>query len=333
MTHDLSGDAVQHRSGASAVALSDEDLVAYDALGTAVVCFESTNRWISFRGEKAADALNGLVTNDVAALQAGEVLYAAALSPKGKVAADMHVLRVDENTFLTSVSPAAAEGWLALARKYVNPRLAKVADETDGHVTWMLCGGGAAAVVAALTVASPSARVVRTPPVGESECFMVLSDSASGNTVHDQLVARNVVFGSAGLWEVLRVESGRPKWGVDMDEQTIPQEANLDTLNAISFSKGCYTGQETVARLHFRGHVNRQLRGLRAVEPLSRGTTLTDVNGKDVGDVRSVAVSPCYGAIALAMIRREVAIGDTVQLTVDGRQQAARVVALPFADG
>ena len=331
MTHDLSADAVQHRNIASAIALNRDDLVAYDALRAAAACFESTDHWISFRGDKAADALNGLVTNDVAALQAGEVLYAAALSPKGKVAADMHVLRVDENTFLTSVSSAVAEGWLALARKYVNPRLAKVADETDGHVTWMLCGGGAAAVVAALTVASPSARVVRTPRVAESECFMLLSDSASATTLRDELAARNVVSGSAELWEVLRVESGRPKWGVDMDEQTIPQEANLDTLNAISFSKGCYTGQETVARLHFRGHVNRQLRGLRAVEPLSPGTIVTDVTGKEVGDVRSVAVSPRYGAIALAMIRREVANGDSVQLTVDGRQQTARVVALPFA--
>lgn len=332
MIQESSADPVQNRVGASAIALNENDLVAYHALPSAVVCFAWTDRWISFRGDKAADALNGLVTNDVAALQAGELLYAAALSPKGKVIADMYVLRVDETTFLTSVSLAAAEGWLALARKYVNPRLAKVADETDRYATWMLCGGGTAAALAAWTVASPSVRVVRAPVTGELAGFMLLADSASATTVRDELVSRNVVFGSHDVREVLRVESGRPAWGVDMDEQTIPQEANLDTLNAISFSKGCYTGQETVARLHFRGHVNRQLRGLRATEPLRRGATVTDVNGKDVGDVRSVAVSPRYGAIALAMIRREVAIGDSVQLTLDGQQHAARVVALPFTD-
>ncbi len=332
MIEEFSGDTVQHHVRASAVALNEHDLVAYDALRTGAVCFESAERWISFRGEKAADALNGLVTNDVAALPAGECIYAAALSPKGKVIADMHVLRVDETNFLMAVPSAAAEGWLALARKYVNPRLAKVAEETDRHVAWMLCGVGAAAALAAWTVASTSVRVIRMPLIGESEGFMLMADSANATTVRDHLRARNVVFGSQELWEVLRVESGRPRWGVDMDEQTIPQEANLDTLNAISFSKGCYTGQETVARLHFRGHVNRQLRGLRAYEPLSRGATVTDTNGKEVGDVRSVAVSPRYGAIALAMIRREVAIGDSVQLTLDGQQHAARVVALPFTE-
>ena len=68
----------------------------------------------------------------------------------------------------------------------------------------------------------------------------------------------------AGLdaWEIARIEAGRPEWGIDIDESTIPQEANLDELHAISYTKGCYTGQETVARVHFRGHVNRHLRGL-----------------------------------------------------------------------
>ena len=133
--------------------------------------------------------------------------------------------------------------------------------------------------------------------------------------------------GTEQLWEIVRVEAGRPAIGVDMDENTIPQEANLDALGAISFSKGCYTGQETVARVHFRGHVNRHLRGIVGTAPLTRGAQLTDANGKIVGDVRSAVISPRYGPIALAMIRREVTSADSVVLDNGGE---ARVVDLPF---
>ena len=111
-----------------------------------------------------------------------------------------------------------------------------------------------------------------------------------------------------------------------MDENTIPQEANLDALGAISFTKGCYTGQETVARVHFRGHVNRHLRGLVGAAPLPQHGRVLDETGKDVGDVRTTVISPRLGPIAMAMVRREVAPGATV--TVDGI--AARVESLPF---
>ena len=84
----------------------------------------------------------------------------------------------------------------------------------------------------------------------------------------DRAVERAVAAGAtpAGLeaWEIARVEAGRPEWGIDIDDNTIPQEANFDELDAISYTKGCYIGQEAVARVHFRGHVNRHLRGLRA---------------------------------------------------------------------
>ena len=120
------------------------------------------------------------------------------------------------------------------------------------------------------------------------------------------------VVGSLSALDIARVELGRPEWGADMDEGTIPQEANFDELDAISYTKGCYTGQETVARIHFRGHVNRHLRGLRLtaggpMPPLRAG--LVDAGGVAVGDVRSVVHSPRYGLIALAMIRREVEVG------------------------
>ena len=138
----------------------------------------------------------------------------------------------------------------------------------------------------------------------------------------------------AGLdaWEIARVEAGRPEWGIDIDDTTIPQEANLDDLDAISYTKGCYTGQETVARVHFRGHVNKHLRGLmfEGEDPAPRTAALGDSAGKNVGDVRSGVSSPRLGAIALAMVRREVETGATLTATWAGGSREARLVRLPF---
>jgi folate-binding protein YgfZ len=133
-------------------------------------------------------------------------------------------------------------------------------------------------------------------------------------------------------WDIARVEAGRPEWGIDIDEATIPQEANFDELHAISYTKGCYTGQETVARVHFRGHVNRHLRGLRLATPdlPPPRTPIADATGKAVGDVRSAALSPRAGPLAVAMVRREVAIGATVTARWEGGESDAQVVALPF---
>jgi folate-binding protein YgfZ len=124
--------------------------------------------------------------------------------------------------------------------------------------------------------------------------------------------------------EVLRVESGRPRYGVDLDDATIPQEGGLND-RAVSFTKGCYVGQETVARLHYRGKPNRHLRGLRLSEPAERGTEIV-LGEKTVGRVGSTCVSPRLGPIAIALVRREAEPGATV----DVGGTSAEVVALPF---
>lgn len=342
-------------------ALDESDVAAYNALQHDAVWFESIGHWSSFRGDKAAEALNGLITNDVSLLKVGEGQYAAALSPKGKVLADMLVIRIDENAFQMKLLHAAADSWLTLARKYVNPRLAKIADESDRCVTWMVYGmraiealaalGGAKAsteglgdvMVAMLSewpvwhhapwnLGEASVRLIRAPIMCNIPGFILMADIADAEIVREHLRESKLPMANRAVWNVARVESGRPDWGLDMDENTIPQEANLDALDAISFTKGCYTGQETVARLHFRGHVNKQLRGLRAGAPMQYGTPVTDSSGKIVGDVRSSVVSPKLGAIAIAMIRREVALGDTVLIGENDQQISARVVALPFGD-
>ena len=124
----------------------------------------------------------------------------------------------------------------------------------------------------------------------------------------------------------MRVEHGRPRYGVELDDTVIPQEAGLNE-RAVSFTKGCYVGQETVARLYYRGKPNRHLRGLRLSAPAASGEEIT-FEGRPVGRIASAVVSPRLGPIALALIRREAPPGSGVSV---GEHRPAEVVALPFA--
>ena len=124
--------------------------------------------------------------------------------------------------------------------------------------------------------------------------------------------------------ECLRIESGRPRLGLDMDGDTIPQEAGINE-RAVSFTKGCYVGQETVARLHYKGKPNRHLRGLRLAGPAGRGDEIL-LGERVVGRVASMCESPRFGPIALALVRREAGPGDEVLVA----GAPGTVVDLPF---
>ncbi len=127
--------------------------------------------------------------------------------------------------------------------------------------------------------------------------------------------------------EIVRVERGEARYGVDLDENTIPQEADLNS-RAVSFTKGCYVGQETVARLHYRGKPNRHLRGLRLSGPAQSGAEL-HLGERPVGHLGSVVLSPTRGPLALALVRREASPGDV--LAVASGEVTATVVELPFS--
>lgn len=332
----------------------------YEALRRRAIVVNRSHRgrmW--FQGEKAADVLNGLVTNDVGALTPGQGQYAVALTPKGKVVADLRVLRTADR-YLTDASPRARDGWHAIVRKYVNPRLAKYTDATSELAALGVHGVQARYVVEAMTGIGHSAlalllpyahvhvvlhghdvHVMRSPDldVDGIEGYELFAPAAAYQSLWDAAVAAHATPAGLAAWDVARVEAGRPEYGIDMDDSTIPQEANLERLEAISYTKGCYTGQEIVARVHFRGHVNRTLRGLRVegADPLPTGAELIDDTGKSVGDVRSSVSSPRLGAIALAMVRREVQDGATLTARWPAADERApgdasvEVVALPFA--
>jgi folate-binding protein YgfZ len=131
--------------------------------------------------------------------------------------------------------------------------------------------------------------------------------------------------GDAAAAEIVRVESGRPRYGVELDDSVIPQEAGLND-RAVSFTKGCYVGQETVARLYYRGKPNRRLRGVKLSAPVPPGAELR-LGERAVGTLGSSVVSPVHGPIGLALVRREAQDGATV----DVAGSPALIVEIPFA--
>ena len=316
--------------------------------GAALVDRSHRGRTI-FEGDRRAETLTGLVTNDVGALAPGAGLYAAALTPRGKIIADLRIFARDAD-LLVDVPVRAAAGWLAMIRKFVNPRTTRYADRTDAIADVGVFGPQAGRIVSALsgidsetlgalapygnTAGSFDERpvtVARVPDIA-IEGFELFVPAESCALVWHRGIELGAVPSGLDAYEIARIEAGRPEWGIDIDESTIPQEANLDALHAISYTKGCYTGQETVARVHFRGHVNRHLRGLlfSADLPIPHGAQLVDDTDKTVGDVRSTAISPRLGGVALAMVRREVVIGATVRARWENHEVSAAVVELPF---
>jgi folate-binding protein YgfZ len=153
-----------------------------------------------------------------------------------------------------------------------------------------------------------------------------LLDSTAVAVVRGALETAGAVGVSETAAEIVRVERGRPRYGIDLDEGTIPQEAGLNE-RAVSFTKGCYVGQETVARLHYRGKPNRHLRGLRLSEPVEPGAELR-LGERSVGHVGSSVLSPAHGPIGLALVRREAEPGATVEVGENGA--TAVVGELPF---
>jgi folate-binding protein YgfZ len=277
------------------------------------------------RGGEAVDFLQGQVSNDVEALVPGTGCYATILNHKGKLRTDLRILRGEDFLWLDT----EAVGHAVLRHMLVTYALGRDVqweDLTEDHAVLSLIGPGADDL-------APAA-----PPQDEHS----FTDSGAGLWVRTDL-GLDVLCGrrradelrtELGVEEVsqeaaecLRIESGRPRLGIDMDAETMPQEAGINE-RAVDFEKGCYVGQETVARLHWRGKPNRHLRGLRLSEPVERRTDIL-LGDKVVGRVSSVCVSPRFGPIALALVRREASPGDTVRVGA----AEAEVVELPFARG
>ncbi len=171
------------------------------------------------------------------------------------------------------------------------------------------------------------ARENGTIVVANADGVDLLVPAAVGEGVRASLARAGVAEVSQEAAEIIRVEAGRPRFGNEMTTETIPQEAGINE-RAISFTKGCYIGQETVARLHYKGKPNRHLRGLRLTAPAASGDSIR-LGDKELGRIGTAVVSPARGAIALAIVRREASPGDQVEVGEQGL--AAEIVEVPFS--
>src|SRR5690606_26917689 len=234
----------------------------------------------------------------------------------------------------TVVLPAAARQAAAdLFRRSLPPRLARARDASDDWRTaWVGGRGGRGALDRWLGAEAPLpgrvlARADGLLVAAASAPFagLLAGRAAAIEAALASLQAAGSAAAGPGDLEAIRILAGWPALGAEIDEKTLPQEVRFDEIGGLSYSKGCYVGQETVARLHFRGHANRVLRGLAWDGGEPPGDDLSR-EGKAVGRVRSLLVLPgrCLG---LAPLRREVAVGESV----DGGGRTARVVELPFA--
>jgi tRNA-modifying protein YgfZ len=316
---------------------------------------------LALTGAGAVEFLNGQVTNELTTLHPGTGCYAAFLTHKGKMLGDLRILAVGENPnaapaeLLLDTERVALQGLFDMIRRFkvgydvelhkrtlergllslIGPRAEALAGgEGGGDIA---SGDGDASgedrsqggrltdtehTNARVELDGIDALAVRTD-VGVD----LICDAEHTDALHAALRERGAEPISEQAAECLRVEHGRPRYGIDLDDSVIPQEAGLNE-RAVNFTKGCYVGQETVARLYYKGKPNRHLRGLCLSEPVSSGEPLA-LGERPVGRVGSTVLSPRLGPIALALVRREAEPGSVVSVGKHGA--SAEVLELPFA--
>jgi tRNA-modifying protein YgfZ len=288
---------------------------------------------LALSGGGAKEFLQGQVSNDIEALTPGHGCYAAFLTPKGKMLGDLRILDAGDELLLDTERVALQDLFnmirrfslgfdVQLHKRTMQSGLLSLLGPSAEEVAGVDGLGAAEHDHVAVEIAGVAVRAIRTD-LGVD----LLCDAERTDELAEALEAAGAPPVSETVADTVRIEHGRPRYGVDLDDTVIPQEADLNA-RAVSFTKGCYVGQETVARLYYRGKPNRQLRGLRLAEPAWTGAEIT-FGDRVVGRVGSVAESPGLGAVALAVVRREAPPGSHVRVGHDEIQ--AVVVELPFA--
>jgi folate-binding protein YgfZ len=243
--------------------------------------------YVSVNGPDAASYLNRMVSNEVEALPVGESCEALLLTPKARVVAPLVVWRRGQDDFLLLTEPEAAE---RLVRELLRARFAaRCAIEPEEHRSVVVLGAGDGPLV------NYHERALPNRDYGVPAVELVDADApGEAEPISDEELER------------LRILARTPRLGRELDDRVMPAEAGLEE-RAISFTKGCFPGQEPVARLHYRGHPNRDLRvlAIEGSDPPAYDAELT-LDGKVVGRVTSAAPDLEHGIVALAYVRREV---------------------------
>ena len=292
----------------------------YDAITTGVGVVSLTD-WtlVELTGEERAAFFHNFCTNEIRKLSAGSGCEAFITSVQGKVLAHMLVLCLADSILLVA-PPNLGEKIVSHLDRYLINEQVELHDRTIARRV-LLCAGAKSEEMLAQRLDEPLPRERLASAVVEFEGhtaivtrvdlagplgFLVIGDADDVDAWSHTLQDAGAVLCGREAWEAARIEAGTPLYGRDITDGNFPQEVGRDRL-AISFVKGCYLGQETVARIDSMGHVNKKLVGLRssAGEVPPPGTELT-VDGQVVGTVTSSAFSPRLKvAVALAQVRRQ----------------------------
>jgi folate-binding protein YgfZ len=355
--HEALGARFAEERGCEVVADYGDAFAEHTALRQAAAVID-----LSFRGRLCllgADRvrlLNGQVTNDVKALVAGRGCHAAFCSPKGRLVSDAYVYSLAQELLL-DFEPGLTAALTQRLEHHIVAEDVQVVDVAPHYGLFSVQGPRAAEVLARLELFAPLPAdalafvSASDPTLGD---LYAMNRSRAGfpgvdlfvpadalGAVFDKLVAAardcgGQVAGFTAL-EWARFEAGVPRFGVEMDETNLPPEAGLDR-DAISYSKGCYTGQETIARVRTYGSVTKALRGLRlpaGITELPRKGTKLFRDGREVGQIVNALWSPALGAnLALGYVRKECnQPGTEVSFENAGQPATATVQALPFRPG
>lgn len=287
--------------------------------------YEQKRGLIAVWGKEAVQFLDGMITNDLKTLDDGAQMLAAFPNAQGRLLAVVRVRR-QSDTFLIETEETTREKLFQNLARFTFAGDFFVEDRSDSYSCFEIVGPRSDVYHTDAFKTWPLAIVFE---LSQGAAYFVPVDLAEKfrEFLRDE---NKCVWISDDLYEILRIEAGIPKYGVDMDETTVVPELGLDGL--ISYEKGCYIGQEIIARIHFRGHVAKQLTGL-VLEPRSQngdlaGTELASTDGKPAGKITSSAYSPnLEKQISMAFIRYDY-LSEGTELSADGT--TAVVTPLPF---
>ena len=307
---------------------------------------------LSFRGclavlgDDRVKFINGQVTNEVAGLKPGQGCYAALVNAKAKMQADLFVYRLDDELIL-DFEPGLLVAVTERLESHIVADQVELIDASPHFGLFSLQGPKTAEALAALGLVLPGEAFAHAKsPLDECGEIYVMNNGRYGAAGCDLYIPAGhlakaavrlakAVEGQGGRlagWqatEIARVEAGIPRFGSDMDGKTLPPEANLET-RAISYTKGCYIGQEIIARIRTYGRVNRSLVGYRLDSDLAVGTELVGDSGKTVGTLTSVIDSPKFGPIALGLAKRGHESPGQILTAREPAQGQATIAEIPF---
>jgi folate-binding protein YgfZ len=293
---------------------------------------------VDVAGAGAVACLQGVLTNDLERPGDDAVVYGALLTPKGMILSDLWALRRSGTVALVIPADGRASVDQVLVRA-LPPRLAR-ASERPTRLVWRLVGPRALELLARAGLPAPEPGRISThgaggvtveaarPRSSGPHALELHLDAGDAPALAELLERAGIREVSAAGLELSRILAGWPRLGAEIDQKTLPQEARFDEIDGVSYTKGCYTGQETVARVHFRGHANRGVVGLVWSDQPDFTSPGVSQDQREMGWVTSAAWLPSLKQfVGLAKVRRETELARPV--TAGGAP--ARVAALPFA--